>query len=148
MVKKKEYMLVVDTREQKPLWKRGVKVHKLNAGDYSIEGYEDKIAIERKSLSDAYSTALSGHQRFKKELERAKDLDYFAIVIEGNFKQFIHKGFKGASFTRVSGFQICKIYFSWSIKHNIPIFFCDDRNHSKIAIKYLLEAYLNAHNFP
>lgn len=52
-------VLVVDSREQDPLdfrpyarWFGGIKTTKLDLGDYSIEGMEDRCVVERKSLSD------------------------------------------------------------------------------------------------
>ncbi len=83
--------IVIDTREQKKLpFKEGkvitgITEKKLDAGDYSLLGHENKIAFERKSAGDLYATLGKGHGRFKKELERAKDYDYFAIIIEESY---------------------------------------------------------------
>ena len=42
----------------------------LNAGDYSIVGHENEIAIERKSPEDLYGSIGRGRGRFQRELER------------------------------------------------------------------------------
>jgi DNA excision repair protein ERCC-4 len=137
-----EYRVVVDTREQKPLWTKDTAVKKLDAGDYSIEGYETKICIERKSLPDLFGTLGKGHARFKLELERAKTLDYFAIVIEGNYTQIKNKKFDGAYHSKMKGYVVAKILFTIHMKYKLPVFFCDNRVESKSVIKSIFDAYL------
>jgi len=53
-----EYIIIQDSREKKKLWKEDEKhvTAKLDTGDYSIEGYTQKLGIERKSCSDAVAT--------------------------------------------------------------------------------------------
>jgi len=95
-----EFKIVVDTREQAPWHFTGLTrpgktkkdkpvdiivplVHKgLKSGDYSIEGLEDLVSIERKSLKDAYASIGSDHDRFKREVERLNEMRVAAIVIE------------------------------------------------------------------
>ena len=96
---KSRFTVVADTREQKP-WDfrgmpkaRGAGVMEIpvvsrclgnKMGDYSIEGCEDKIAIERKSMDDLFGTVLSRRDGFIKELEVLSKLDYAAVVVEGS----------------------------------------------------------------
>ena len=92
-----EWVVVVDTREQRPWvfenisrWtKQGPRkilqpvVHKaLPSGDYSIEGHEDYIAIERKSGRDLLATLTRGRRRFERELTRLQSLPWSAVVVE------------------------------------------------------------------
>ena len=140
------YKIVVDSREQKPLWKKDTIVKKLDVGDYSIEGHENKIAIERKSLSDLFGTLGGGNKRFKKELERAKPYNYFAIVIEGNYRDIRDKKFEGSFYCKMKGYVILKILFTLHIKYNINIFMCNDRNEAKSVIKSLFNTYILHYN--
>ena len=139
---KEEYTIIVDSREQKPLWKKGIEIAGLKIGDYSIKGYEDKIAIERKSLGDLFGTLGKGNKRFKKELERARKLEYFAIIIDGTFRQVRDKDFEGSYHSKIKGFVILKILFTLIVKYKIHDFFGGDRKQSKSIIKELFEAYL------
>lgn len=85
-------VIIQDTREQRPLSfdglhvrgvpKLDVVVHKLDAGDYSIQGMEDKVFIERKSVQDLYGTLFQGRERFEREMERARAYEYRYLVIE------------------------------------------------------------------
>lgn len=60
-------------------------------GDYSIQGHERRIHLERKSLSDAVSTFLGfgdrGEQRtrFTSELANLAAIECGAVVVEANF---------------------------------------------------------------
>ena len=141
----KDYIILVDTREQKKLWNEKlneVRLKKLDAGDYSISwdnrDFDDKIAIERKSLADITSTLTSGHTRFKKEIERAKKLDYFAVVVECDYSTFL-KGYYRSS---VAGYIVAKIAHTLEIKYGIPFHFCNSRTEAKALIRGLLTAYI------
>ncbi|MDE2097140.1 MAG: ERCC4 domain-containing protein, partial [Patescibacteria group bacterium] len=59
----------------------------LKSGDYSLLGFENRIAIERKSLSDLFSTLGQGRDRFHRELERlaATDYQFAAVVCEADW---------------------------------------------------------------
>jgi len=134
--------IVVDTREQKPLFKgKDTITKKLDVGDYSIEGFETKIGIERKSCSDLFGTLGGGHARFKKELARATLLDYFAIVIEGSNTTVENKDFDGSHHSRMKGYVINKILFTLHIKYGIPVFYCINRVEAKRVVKSLLSTY-------
>jgi len=138
----KEYKIVVDSREQLPLWKTNTVVKKLDVGDYSIEGYEDKISVERKSLADLYGTLGSGHKRFKAELQRAESYEYFGIVVDGSFTSAYKKDFPGSYHSKMKGFVITAIIFTLHVKYKIPIFFAQDRTESKQIIKHIFNAYM------
>jgi ERCC4-type nuclease len=137
-----EYTIVVDTREQDKLWDKNVIIKKLDVGDYSIEGHTDQICIERKSGIDAFGTAARGHNRFNKEIERSKSLEYFAVVIEEPYTTLLQKKFTGAVFCKIRAFIILKTWFSWHMKHNIPLFFTNSRAESKMIIREIFRAYL------
>ncbi len=99
-----DFTIVIDGREKAP-WQfksinanRGGRNHKvvvktkykhLVTGDYSIEGYEDKIAIERKSKEDAYGTFGGGREQFERELGRLQKMDLAAVIIESEWSDLM-----------------------------------------------------------
>lgn len=145
MVSKKEknYVIVVDSREQKPLWTSGVVRKGLKTGDYSILGFEDKIIIERKSPIDLFGSLGKGHDRFKRELKRAQSLEYFAIVVETNITNIVEKNFEGADRSKMSGETIMKIITTNHMKYGPMIYFVNGRKEAKQLIEFLFEAYIN-----
>lgn len=81
--------ILFDTREQVPFTFQGYDVDPetatLPVGDYSLPGFTDKIAIERKSLNDLISCLMnSNRDRFERELARGRHYDLFAVVVEAS----------------------------------------------------------------
>jgi len=142
-------IIVTDTREQFPLKFRKSKVVEdvvvktLNTGDYSIQGYEDQIAFERKSCQDLFSTLGSGHKRFKKELERAQTMDYFCIIIESSFTDVLTKNFGGSHYSKMQGHVIIKILMTLKFKYNIDFVFCNNRTESAKFIREMFKSWLH-----
>lgn len=95
------YTVVIDTREQTPYafaqpFRVGKKsfavpsvVATLGSGDYSLSGYQSRVAVERKSLADLYSTLGSGRARFERELERLEFYDFAAVVVEAEWSTIL-----------------------------------------------------------
>jgi len=59
-------VIVVDTREQDEYTFGDADVvrRKLDAGDYSIAGLENRVAIERKNINDFVNTVIYQKERF------------------------------------------------------------------------------------
>ena len=57
----------------------------LRSGDYSLLGFETKVAVERKSLADLYGTIAQGRDRFERELARLAAMQFAAVVIEADW---------------------------------------------------------------
>jgi len=142
--------LVVDTRETRPLAFRKtgiieeIEVRKLDVGDYSIEKYEHKIAIERKSPSDLFGTLGKGHKRFAREIERAKDFDHFIILCEASFTDVINKNFEGAHYSSMRGDVIIQICYTLTMKYGVTVLFCNGRTEASSIIRNLFKAYLKS----
>ena len=74
--------IFIDTREQKPLSFNKSEKLKLDFGDYTTGGdFYSYTYVDRKSDSDFKSTLSVGLDRFKKELERAREFDSFVFVL-------------------------------------------------------------------
>lgn len=76
-----------DTREQLGLdfsKFRGVDSVRgtLKTGDYSIQGHEENICFERKSVQDLVGTLIGGHERFLREMERMRTFKAKYILVE------------------------------------------------------------------
>lgn len=80
------FTLVVDTREQRPLFTRvpkglTIRSSTLHDGDYSIAGFEDKICFERKA-HDIFPYCSSEHDKTKAKMERFKSFEFVGLIIE------------------------------------------------------------------
>lgn len=81
--------ILIDTREQAPFTFEGYEVElktaTLPVGDYSLPGFEDQAAVERKSLDDLVGCLMGkDRERFERELARGRHYDLFAVVVEAS----------------------------------------------------------------
>lgn len=61
-------------------------------GDYSLDGFEGRCHLERKSVVDLQSTVLGWdgrRDRFKRELSILAAMEYSAVIVEGTLGQCI-----------------------------------------------------------
>lgn len=72
------------------IWQVLTKTTGLASGDYSLFGFADRIAVERKSLADLYSTVGQGRERFERELIRLADMEFSAVVVEAEWSAVIN----------------------------------------------------------
>ena len=125
-------MIIIDTREQNPLWnpKRfKVKVQKLDEGDYTTEELLNKAHVERKSGIDRYGSLIQNHKRFAAEIQRAieKDLS-FAVFVECTEKIFIAKRFKGGFRLKTESKVLAKIIKTFMGRYPIEFIWCRNRD--------------------
>src|SRR5262249_20917570 len=75
---------VIDTREQHPLDLRPLKMIRagLDTGDYSVQGLQHVIAIERKALPDLLACVGQERERFDREVQRLLAFPVRALVVE------------------------------------------------------------------
>jgi len=78
-----DFVLVQDTREQKRLFKTNSYIinKALKVGDFSIQGFETIVTIERKD-KDLHSSIGIDRERFEKELDRMKDYLWKGLLIQ------------------------------------------------------------------
>ncbi len=134
--------IVVDTREQLPLAFDPDTVatvrRALPAGDYSIEGYETSVAVERKTLDDLVLTVIHGRRRFYKELARLASYDHACVAVEANLSDVIQGRYRGGAHPNAVFGAILAIV----VDGGIPIFFCSNRQVAcKFVQGYLERAY-------
>lgn len=130
-------VVAIDTREQKPYRFARSEVKTLASGDYSVVGLEDRVAVERKSKEDAYSSLGQGRARFERELQRLARFDYAAIVIETSLPDFL----RAPAFSRMNSRAAARSLIAWSVKYRVCVFFAGDRRHGNALTQQLLEKF-------
>jgi len=133
-------VVVVDTREQEPYSFDPERVeavrHALPAGDYSLQGMEHLVAVERKSLEDFVQTVIRSRERFRKELLALQTCASACVVVEASFQDVISGQYRsGAHPNSVIGSTLSII-----VDYNIPVFFCSNRQAARLFVEeYLVE---------
>ncbi len=130
--------IFVDSKEQDEysfnLSKVNVKRKSLKTGDYSLEGFEELVSVERKNPDDFVKTLIPPKKRFQKELQRLTVMPYSCIVVETNLEDIILGKYQSNA-NPLSVFNMANsIITDWKI----PIYYCSTR---QIACRFT-EEYL------
>ena len=115
--------IVIDTREQAP-WAfthPSIVATVPKGADYTVQGHEDRIGIERKSAPDLLGCLTRDRERWTRSLEALRSRRWHAIVVEGSLS-FVLAG-AGRSRAHPSSIlgAVCAI-----VADGTPILFADD----------------------
>jgi DNA excision repair protein ERCC-4 len=132
-------VIVVDTREKHPYTfgingSRSVVHAALLAGDYSLQGYETQIAIERKSLDDYVQTIIHSQDRFSRELTLLRTYPRAWIVVEATLDDIL----QGRYTSRTHPNSVLALTASIMTRYGIPVLFASDRPSSIALVESLL----------
>jgi ERCC4-type nuclease len=113
--------IIVDTREQRPLsFTCPTRTDTLKTCDYSLEGYEDMVGLERKSMDDLIACLGKQRDRFERELVRARDFQYSAVIVEGTFADLA----AGNYISRMNPNSAVESISAFEVRYKIPFLFC------------------------
>lgn len=124
-IEKTNLTIIQDSREQMPLSFPSAKVetHTLDTGDYSLKGWENQIAIERKSLPDLLHSLGQDRERFFREIMRLKGFEYSALIIEAGLNEL----YSGKWRSQITPQSVIGSLQSISIKYGVNVFWAENR---------------------
>jgi len=147
----KKFRIIRDTREQKGKgWNfrasancYGQKVQKLDVGDYTVEGMEDILMIERKTLGDLWGTLgpQKNYQRFLREMDRAKDHRIKFLIVEATLADVD----RGYSYSQVPVNNIHAKLISLQAKHNLHVIFAGRQDRARAYVRRLMSKMFKYH---
>lgn len=137
--------ILIDSREKEKLDIRVganidfVEVKKLAFGDYAceIEGKIVPIFFERKSIGDLWGTFTQGIDRFKNELELARESKVTIYLAIEPSMQEVYAGYEHSG---VFGSQIIRSIFTFKVKYGLEPIFCGNRDTMKYHIYETFDA--------
>lgn len=154
-MKKNDFTIIVDTREQQP-WSfdHYTKANrKLDTGDYSVEGLENVLAIERKkSINEIANNIVES--RFKDVISRLSGVKYSYILLEFDLENVLSYPI-GSSLpkhmwdkVKISPSFIMKHILEWQMFHNIKVIFCGSASNAEQMAEYIMNKvyYLEIHS--
>lgn len=137
--------ILVDSREQRPFPLIGesgkalsVEVAALKTGDYSVKGYSNRVAVERKSMDDLVQCLGRSRARFERELVRGKALEAFAVVIEGSFADLS----RGRYRSKMNPHAAVQSMTALMVKHGTPFLFAGSRERAEYMTLSVLRQFL------
>ncbi|MBU1002098.1 MAG: ERCC4 domain-containing protein [Proteobacteria bacterium] len=134
--------IVIDSREQRPLdfsrWEIETVRGCLPTGDYSVFGYENRIALERKSINDLVGSVIHQRDRFEAELARGRELEVFAVVCECSMRDVARHHYT----SRACPESVLQSLFAFMVRYGTPVIWADSPEGASYVVKSLLSKYL------
>jgi ERCC4-type nuclease len=124
-------IVLVDTREKEPFplrsnhpnWIGGERRIALKTGDYTVEGMESLLCLERKNLADIVACTMTYRKRFLAVCSRLARFPWKAILVEASLED-IKGGFE--QFDIPSGVHpnaVCGFLDAIEAKFGIPVIY-------------------------
>lgn len=144
-----DFTVIIDTREQLP-WEfelHATAKRKLDTGDYSIEGLEDILCIERKRSVSEIANNIS-EKRFKDVLDRMSKMRYPFMLFEFDLED-IYSFPVGSDIPKklwdnlkISANYILKYITLIQLNYGVHILFCGGpENAEKMAVSIMKRVY-------
>jgi DNA excision repair protein ERCC-4 len=136
-------IILVDSREQAPydFAKFGAVsgAATLPAGDYSLPGFEDRAAIERKTLNDLVGCLMGKDRtRFERELARARHYELFCVVLEAALAD-VSQGKYRSDMRPQAALQSI---ITFQVRYRVPFVWAGNRAGAEYCTYWLLSKYL------
>lgn len=140
--------IIVDTREQK--WSH-IKdyfdthcipyiEHKLDEGDYQIEGKPLLTIDRKKDLQEMYQCLSNQKSRFYKEVRRCYDKGIKLVVLiehGGQIKSIADVARWVPKYGTISGREIAERLYRLHISYGVEVLFCDKRSTGRRIVEIL-----------
>jgi ERCC4-type nuclease len=148
-------VVLIDTREQRPFgfdgitadqehgggfWQVRTEVRGIPSGDYSLDGFADRIAVERKSVADLFGTVGKGRGRFVRELERLAVMEWAAVVVEGDWTEVTERPPRRS---KLPPRTVYRSVIAWQQRYpRVHWWFCPSRAFAEVTTFRLFERFL------
>ncbi len=140
--------IIIDTREQRPWsfsrWPVKCERRKLDTGDYSLNGIECGISIERKSLDDLIGCLMgSNRDRFERELERSMDIYRFFVVVEGSWQDIAKQRYV----SKIKPQSVMQSIMAFQVRYGTSFMLMDSVQRAEYTCYSLLEKFSKEVNY-
>lgn len=140
---KEDMRILIDSREQLPFSFAGYDVAPevvgLPVGDYSLPGFEDRVALERKALDDLIGCLIgSNRDRFEKELYKGRHYDLFAVVVEAPLSAVSQGRYK----SEMKAHSALQSIITFQVRYRVPFVWAGNRVGAEYVTFHLLAKYL------
>jgi len=128
------FVLVQDTREQRPLFDGTVAIPGLTvvnaalvSGDYSVRGFEGRFCIERKQISDFFSYIGKERNRTTRKMQEFQEIasrgGFVALVIEASEVDLL----SGYVMSQLSPEMVRQALVSFEVRSGLHIYYSRSR---------------------
>ena len=137
-----DFRIVIDTREKAEYAFPCATVRKkLDAGDYSVEGLEQQVAVERKSLADFVHTVIHAMPRFTVELQKLAAMPAACIVVEADLDHVL-RGRAAETLRSVAPAAVLGAALRITLRYHVPVFWCGSRQAACVFTEGFLRTFV------
>jgi DNA excision repair protein ERCC-4 len=135
--------ILIDSREQCPFAFRGydviLEVAALPVGDYSLPGFEDRAAVERKELDDLIQCLMGkGRDRFERELARGRSLEMFHVVVEASLGDVAQGRYR----SEMKAHSALQSIIAFQVRYRVSFVWAGNRRGAEYMTYWLLSKFL------
>lgn len=147
-----KFLVIKDTREQDGYHFSnfntcaGMVETKLDTGDYSIQGLEDKICIERKGCVEELAMNLGSKKHtFLSEIERMEQFPHKYLVLEFSLEDLLkfpdetRIPIKNKSIVKITGRYMLKCLIEFELYNNVHVLFCGNKHTAFLAVSSIFK---------
>lgn len=147
-----KFTVIKDTREQDGYHFTefntcaGMIEQKLDTGDYSIVGMEDKVCIERKGCVEELAINLGQKKHpFLAEIDRMESFHHKFLVLEFSvedllkFPQESRIPIKNKSAVKITGRYMMKCLIEFQLYHGVHVLFCGDKHNAFLTVSSIFK---------
>lgn len=115
----------------------------LKTGDYTLEGFEDRCCVERKQLSDLFSSCGGDRVRFLAEVERMAQMEFAVVAIEADWREIINPTAHRLGWeSEMNSRSVEGTIAAWSIRYpRVHWWACGDRRGAELRTFAILMAF-------
>ena len=139
------FTIIIDSREQAPFLFDTVAdpapatvTTGLKTGDYSLQGFEDQITIERKSMVDLFGSCGKGRARFEREFKRMQGFKFAGLVIEAQWKDIYTKR---PSRSQMDPKIILRTIIAWTERYGVHCWACPGKRFAEKVTYLMLDRF-------
>lgn len=147
-----QFTVIKDTREQDGYYFKqhntcaGMVERKLDTGDYSIEGLEDKLCIERKGCVEELAVNLGQKKyAFLEEIDRMAPFPHKFLILEFSLEDLIkfpeetRIPIKNKASVKITGKYMLKCLCEFQLYNNVNVLFCGNKYNAFIMVSSILK---------
>ena len=147
-----KFLVIKDTREQDGYHFSnfnacaGMVEQKLDTGDYSIKGLEDKICIERKGCVEELAINLGQKKyTFLNEITRMEPFPHKYLILEFSLEDLIkfpehtRIPIKNKTSLKITGKYMLKCLIEFELYNNVHVLFCGDKYAAFLAVSSIFK---------
>ena len=125
----------------------GTVIAKLKTGDYTIQGYEDILVVERKATITEWAANVF-QDRFKNELERMRSFKFAYILFEFSLEHLLRFPY-GTTIPKqqwppYDGAVLLRKTLEFQIEYGVHMWMCDDADNASKLAHSLFKRIVNA----